>query len=172
VYPNNGLDIAFVANATGLADKFTRNWPIEVWWTCGPRFFHTFVGWAQGGMGAETGRVMISVITPGSDMHAIHRDLTGLPGPVTLLNPPHVERFGGWLVGHQKNDAVGTVHWAPTNSGLVPIPLQVNYSYGDVVTIQPGFNSGGVGRPEDLVELAKSLLPPGSPEPLVPLGDF
>ncbi len=171
VYPNRMLDIGTVLAAapdgTDVLELFARNWPIEVWWTCGPSWFQGWVTWSQGEMGDETGRVTITCVTPGSHDHHIWRDLSNVPQALT----PNTTRYGSRLIAHTRNDALTAGSYYPTDLGVVPVPFPLNYSYDPVITVEPTWESGGFGQPAELPPYAAQLLTINDAT-AAPVGDF
>ena len=172
--PDDGGNTTWAASLTGsenqneeafenLAARFTRNWPIDFWWTCGMPWFQAWISWAEGEgnpvpqPSVSSGRVVVTWLTPGSTLHTINRDLTNLPraqqAPVVVGSPTVYadKRFGSWLIAHTKNDTVNNISYFPTHAYEEwPLPVPTNYSYEAVVTIDPPFEDGGIGQPIQL----------------------
>ena len=143
-----------------LSARFPRNWPIEFWWTCGFSWFQAWISWSQGATrpprpaGVNDGRVVVTWMTPGSPLHTIYRDLTNLPraqAKAVGAGIPSMyadDRFGSWMIAHERNDVVNNLSYYPTFAGVNwPLPVPTNYSYGPVVAIEPPYADGGVTQP-------------------------
>jgi len=114
--------------------------------------------------GAEdAGRVVVVFVTPGSDGHTVYHDLEH--PPMNVPTPPNAppapslrsngapwdidpvrcrSRFGSWIVGQQHRDTVQTCSYEASKSGNFPCPIKVSVQTGDVMTVQPVFEDGGV----------------------------
>ncbi|HEX5616083.1 MAG TPA: hypothetical protein VFZ83_13095 [Acidimicrobiia bacterium] len=103
------LDDAASQTSAQLATRFARNWPIEFWWLCGPRYFQASVTWRRKRLPGDptaqnpeppsgqprsasddSGRVNVVFITPGATSHVIFHDLEHPPE-----NPPVGPRHPG-----------------------------------------------------------------------------
>jgi hypothetical protein len=130
-----------------------RNWPIEFWWLCGMRWFHSSITWRHVKERERDGCVVVTWITPGNGDPMYH----DLDSPPTNddgsfeLDPIGCEtRFGSWIVGQPHNDTVPVASWEATGIGEWPSPFAVTHSRPEgarvLSVVSPSFLDGGVSN--------------------------
>jgi hypothetical protein len=153
------LPVVAAQPASSVSPYFARNWPIEFFWICGVPDFQGSVTWRRGRQPgpADGGRVIVTVLTPGSSHHTVYDDLEKDPmHPPAPLAPspdgaPHVldpvscsDRFGSWTVGHRFWEKRPAGSHEGTHAGQCPCPIPIRVNHGRVMTVQPRYEDGGV----------------------------
>jgi hypothetical protein len=113
---------------------------MQVLWKCGQEWFEGWVTWTPD-------LVTVILATPATP-DQIWRNLdpyTPNPGPPDFERDPlsYPPEYGMLVVGHEHNlpEPVG---WLPTGLGNIAPPLTVWHSQGDVITVVPAEQDGGV----------------------------
>jgi hypothetical protein len=78
----------------GPSGPFTRSWPIELLWTCGPPTFQGYVSWKRHGTGPSDGQVTVNFVTP----EAGYTPAAGRPMMYDGVVPHLTETLGKALV--------------------------------------------------------------------------
>jgi hypothetical protein len=119
-----------------------RNWPIEFWCTTPAPSFGAALAWRRDRDDTTRGLVTVVWFTP-ADGQTLTNEIAG---DIEHFAVPTVadSRFGSWLIAQSTIDPIAVQTWTASARGEWLAPLPTLFAHGDVTTISPSLEVGGV----------------------------
>lgn len=165
------LSLGVSTEATSLTGT-TRNWRVELWWTCGTPRFEGWVSWRSWSGADRDGLVTLTWLTPSFADSALYEDLAENP-PAGLDTGYRRLKGGDSQDNHAYwNDDYGQIGVGLRHTSLVcrdgdgneiecgsagtpplnpPPIIETIESSGELVVVHPSFRAGGVYREDPLL---------------------